>query len=248
MSRAILLSEYGAEPVVLETHDFHFEVLSTRITPDALRSKPELSQTIELSVNDRLAAHLAIHGQVAGSRLFKFHKQLLCRYADAQVRIKGKGHARPSIQEFLNLYGIDEDAYGLETAYKLYQRFGWEIRKKNPDFLGRMRRKPGAVLSEKRAGQKAPAPDADVIAELAVARFMCAVRARMKRYHRRLEKQARAYIYVETCGHTIRSAAELLEMPPSTVHHCCTAMRQRIGRNKTFSALLADALALPAAT
>ncbi len=248
LSRAILLSEYGAEPVVLENHDYLFEVVNTRITPDDLRrKKSELTAFVALAVNDRLAAHLARYGQIAGQRLFKYHKQLLCRYADAQTRARGKGHARPSIQEFLNLYGVDEDAYGLESAYKLYQRFGWEIGKKNADFLGRMRRKPGAVLSEKIAVDKGPDPNADIFAELAVARFMAAVQTCLKRYHRRLEKQTRAYIYVERCGHTIRSAADLLGIPPSTVHHRCSAMRQRLSRSHTFASLLADALALPAA-
>lgn len=248
MSRAILLSEYGAEPLVLDTHDILFEIVSTRITPDDLRKKQELTHFITFAVNARLAAHLARYGGVAGLRLFKFHKHLLCRYADAQVRVRGKGHARPAIQEFLNLYSVDEDAYGLETAYKLYQRFGWEIAKKSPQFVERMRRKPGAVLSEKMIVRKGPAADADLIAELAVVRFMSSVQARMKRYHRRLEKQARAYIYVERCGHTIRSAADVLGMPPSTVHHSCAAMRARITRNRTFAGLLAEALALPAET
>lgn len=242
LSRAILISEHGDEPVVLDSHDFLFEVINSRITPDDLRSKTALTRYIELHINDRLAAHLAQYGQIAGIRLFKFHKQLLCRYADAQVRAKGKGHARPAIQEFLYLYGVDEEDYGLETAYKLYQRFCWEIQKKNPRFLERMRRKPGAVLFEKK-NDRGPAPD--ISADLVVARFMSSVHHLMKRSHRRLEKQCRAYIYIHVSRMTFRDAAALLDMPIGTVHYSCNAMHRRMLRNPRLTSLLAEALALP---
>lgn len=245
MSRAILVSEYGAEPVTLESHDYLFEVINTRITPDDLRNKKELTHYIELVVNDRLAAHLAQHGLIAGLRLFKYHKHLLCRYADAQVRVKGKGYARPSIAEFLALYNVEEDAYSLESAYKLYQRFGWEIGRKNPRFLEQMRRKPGVVLFEKKQGRETVLPSGDFAAELAVARFMTSVQRLMKRTHTRLEKQARAYIYTEVAGMTYRDAAALLDMPLGTVHYSCRAMHLRLKRNAAIARLLGEALALP---
>lgn len=242
LSRAIMLSEHGAEPIVLDSHDILFEIINSRITPDDLRQKTQLTNFLELHINDRLAAHLSTYGHIAGARLYKFHKHLLCRYADAQVRVKGKGHARPAIQEFLNLYQVDEDQYSLETAYKLFQRFNWEIQKKNPHFLAQMRRKPGEVLSKKNTGDHS-APD--LPAELAVARFMSAIQLRMKRHHRRLEKQVRAYIYIEVSGLSTRQAAERLGLPHSTAAYCARAMRLRCIRNKTYSSLLEEALALP---
>lgn len=242
LSRAIIVAEHGPEPVVLDSHDFLFEVINSRITPDDLRNKTTLTQFIELHLNDRLAAHLGTYGHIAGIRLFKFHKQLLCRYADAQVRAKGKGRARPAIQEFLNLYGIEEDAYGLETAYKLYQRFCWEIQKKNPVFLEQMRRKPGVILFEKKQAREAvPGIDTD----LAVARFMSAVHHLMKRHHRRLEKQCRAYIYIHVSRMTFRDAAAILDIPIGTVHYSCNAMHHRMERNPRLASLLAESLALP---
>lgn len=246
MSRAILQCEYGNEPIQLAEHDIHWEIIATRVTNDDLRNKTQLTAYIQLQTNDRLAAHLARYGIIAGLRLYKFHKHLLCRYADAQVRVKGKGHARPAIQEFLNLYGVEEDAYSLESAYKLYQRFGWEIRRKNAHFLERMRRKPGAVLFEKKhTGDESPAAPG-IETELAVARFMSAVHNLMKRHHRRLEKQARAYIYIKACGMSFRDAAALLDMPIGTVHYSCNAMRRRMERNPRLSSLLTESLALPA--
>jgi len=248
LSRAIMLSEYGNEPIVLDTHDILFEIINSRLTPDDLRKRPTaLTTFVEITVGDRLASHLANYGQIAGARLYKFHKHLLCRYADAQVRTRGKGQARPAIQEFLNLYQVEEDAYGLETAYKLYQRFCWEIQKKNAGFLERMRRKPGAILSEKRATAKTGENHYNLVAELAVTNFMVSVRARLKRHHKRLEKQARAYIYVELAGLSVRQAADVMKIPPSTVHHCLGAMRRLCRKNATYNRLLDEALALPAA-
>jgi hypothetical protein len=242
LSRAIILAEHGPEPVVLDSHDILFEIINTRITPDDLRNKSGLTEFIELTVNDRLAAHLAEYGLIAGLRLFRFHKYLMCRYADAQVRARGKGHGRPALQEFLNLYHIEEDAYGLETAYKLYQRFCWEIQKKNAGFFARMRRKPGVVLCEKNKMEKS---SPSLPAELAVARFMSAVQIRMKRHHRSLEKQVRAYIYTHHFGLSVREAANKLCIPFGGAAYCARVMHRRISKNPTYARLLEESLALP---
>lgn len=245
MSRAILQCEYGAEPIHLAEQDITWEIISTRVTNDDLRKKTQLTAYISIVTNNRLAAHLARYGLIAGLRLYKFHKHLLCRYADAQVRVKGKGHARPAIQEFLNLYGIEEDHYSLDSAYKLYQRFHWEIKKKNSGFLERMRRKPGAIMFEKMKARDDIQPERDISAELAVARFMSAVHHLMKRNHRRLEKQARAYIYVCESGKSFREVSALLDQPIGTVHYSVSAMRRRMERNPRIASLLHESLALP---
>lgn len=242
LSRAIILAEHGPEPVVLDSHDILFEIINTRITPDDLRNKSGLTQFIELTVNDRLAAHLGEYGLIAGLRLFKFHKYMMCRYADAQVRARGKGHGRPALQEFLNLYNVEEDAYGLETAYKLYQRFCWEIQKKNTGFFAQMRRKPGAILCEKK---KAETPAFDLSAELAVSRFMAAVQIRMKRHHRSLEKQVRAYIYTDVLHLSVRQVAGQMGIPFGNVAYCARMMRLRITKNPTYARLIEESLALP---
>lgn len=245
MSRAIMISEHGPEPIALESHDFLFEVINSRLTTDNLRTRSELSSVIALQVNDRLAAHLSRYGLVAGLRLFKYHKHLLCRYADAQVRVKGKGYARPAIAEYLSLYGVEEDAYSLESAYKLFQRFGWEIGRKSPRFLERMRRKPGVVLFEKKSAREMAPQQQDFPTEVAIARFMGTVQRLMKRTHRKLEKQTRAYIYVQQLGLSYRETAALLDLPLGTVHYCCRSMEQRLSRNAALRRLFEEALALP---
>lgn len=242
LSRAIIFSEFGSEPVVLDEHDILFEIINTRITPNDLRLKPQLSQFIELTVNNRLAAHLAQYGEIAGARLFKFHKHILCRFVNAQSLPQTKITVMQALRNFLSIYGVTEDDYGLETAWKCHQRFNKEISKKNPHFFAQARNRSGVVLCKKTTGTK---PELDLFAEVAVSRFMTAVRFRMKRHHRRLEKQVRAYYYTEIMQMTVREAASAMGVPFRTVAYSAQVMRLRISKNPTYARLLQESLALP---
>lgn len=108
-----------------------------------------------------------------------------------------------------------------------------------------MRRKPGAVLFEKKYVRPDSHNPPDIEAEVAVARFMCSVRHLMKRTHRRLEKQARAYIYVHEAGMSFREVSATLDMPIGTVHYSCMAMKRHMERNPRLASLLTESLALP---
>lgn len=248
LSRAIILSEYGAEPVAIEPHDILFEVINSRITPDNLRAQPELSSVLCLSVQDRRAAHLARYGLLAGHRLMKFHHHLLCRFVDAQMRAQGpRRQLKDAIQDFLNLYRIEEDMYSFESAKKLYGRFFSRNQQKNAHFVARLRRKPsGEARNFSDDPPKTPEIDA-LPAELAVSRFMSKIHFLMNRYHSRLSEQARAYIYVCEFGISSGAVAEKLGIPQRTVQHRCLAMRRRMAANPTYERLLAESLALPVA-
>lgn len=256
MSRAIMLSEYGGEPVTLEAHDILFEIINTRITSEKINKKQELTSCITIAVNPRLAAHLAQHGRIAGIRLFKFHKYMLCRYADAQLRVKGKGHARPAIQEFLNLYGVEEDEYSLESAYKLFQRFGWNFDKKNANFSGHFRRNPGVKLSRKKKERARlcqpikPLTIAikDINVELAIGRFIAAYSRCFRRTPRILLKHARVYTYINMQALSVREAAEKLGMSRTGVQNSMSSFRSRMRRNPTVARMIEESIALSAAT
>lgn len=245
MSRLVMLAEFGSEPIVLENKHFLFEVLNTRIAPDDLRGRAELSGFIELQVNPRLAARLAEYGHVAGIRLFKYHKDVLCRFVNAQTLANPKMTVMSALKNFLAVYSIEEDHYSLDAAWKLHQRFDKEISQKNPHFLGHKRRNPSVVLSNFSRPKKAKpaAPDSQV--ELAAAKFMSAVRHLMKRPHRRLPEQATAYLYAEVAGYNARQIGEVLGIAHSTAHHRVRAMQYRCDKNPTYARLIAECIALP---
>lgn len=248
LSRAIILAEYGAEPVAIEPHDILFEVINTRITPKNLRAQTELSAVICLAVEDNRAYHLSQYGHLAGHRLLKFHHHLFCRFVDAQMRVPGKRRQlKEVIHDFLQLYHIEEDMYSFESAKKLYSRFFSRNRKKNAEFLERLRAKPsGEAFHFSKRQKKTPEIDA-LPAELAVSRFMSKVHFLMNRYHTRLSEQARAYIYVQEFGLSFRKTAETLDIPLITVFNRYHAMRRRMAANPTYERLLAESLALPVA-
>ncbi len=246
LSRAIILSEYGAEPVAIWPHDFLFEIINTRITPDNLRAQPDLSAVLCLAVSDPRAAHLAQHGPLAGHRLLKFHHHLLCRFVDAQVRVRGSSAIKDAIHDFLSLYNIEEDEYGFESASKLCQRFFSRNRKKNAAFVAALRSKSSCTGGNFCKSTKPPLDISELPAELAVSRFMSKVHFLMNRYHRRLSDQARAYIYMHVFEVPSTVIAEKLGVPDRTVRDRCLVMRRRMLKNPTYARLIDEALALPA--
>lgn len=247
LSRAIIVSEYGVDPVLIEPHDLLFELINTRITTDNLRAQPTLSTNISLVVNDRRAAHLAQYGFIAGARLLKFHHHMLCRFVDAQTRVRGSSAIKDAIIDFLQLYGVDEDAYSFESAAKLYQRFFLRHRKKNADFVAQLRRKSSAQ-SRNIVSRPIAIPDfSSLPAEGIVSKFMAEVHFLMNRYHKRLADQARAYIYVRQFCLPTQLVAQKLGIPHRTVQHRVSAMRRRLIHNPTYARLLAQAADLPPA-
>jgi hypothetical protein len=230
---------------MIENHDILFEVINSRITSDNLRAQPELSEWISLIVQDRRAAHLAQYPHLAGHRLMKFHHHMLCRFVDAWLRARPKGQIKEAIHDFLSLYGIEEDAYSFESAAKLYGRFLSRNRKKNAQFVARLRRKPSGVSRNFFTDEHAQPKESDLPAELAVSTYMCKVHVLMNRYHKRLSEQVRAYIYVHVFSVPTAEVAEKLNIPRRTVQHRCLAMQRRMAQNPTYERLLQEVAALP---
>jgi hypothetical protein len=136
--------------------------LFTFLTCSPLRTRMQrgsdlLSKEVSFLVNDQLAMHLQSNDWQIGSALLKFHKQELCKFAAAAVMLGYKGGAKSALYVWLKERGVGEDDYSLETAYKLWQRFGWKIVSgKSTTFLGQKRGKAALILAGKTARMPKP--------------------------------------------------------------------------------------------
>lgn len=254
MSRKVLLSQYGTEPISLDNHDPLFDTLScSRVRVSTIKNRSVLSSKISFALDDRIAQHVQAQAMQVGHRIFRLHKMMLCWYVVGCYRAKGKGVVWGSIEEFLSMHGVEEDEYAVETAHKLFQRFGWNFDKKNADFSGRMREKPGAKMSRKivrhASGIKTIKPLTitmrDIDAELAIGRFLVAYSRCFRRTPNFLPKHARVYTYITMQELSIRQAAQKLGMTRTGVQNSLSSFRARMRRNPTVARLIEDAIALP---
>jgi hypothetical protein len=254
LTRKVLLAHYGQEPFILENHDPLFDLLSgSRIRPASRRAADGLTHKAAFLVCDELALHMASHAHAIGIKLLRYHKQQLCWYTVAHVRGRGKGVARTAISDWLLMHGITEDDYGLDSAYKLWQRFGWNFGEKNPRFVGHLQPKPGGHLSNKtrrRANAVLPVRPLivrhkDIECELALGRFLGAYGSTFRRTPKVLPRHARVYVYVEVQGLSARDAARKLGIAHSTAAHAVSRMRYLMQRNPTVRHLWVASLGLP---
>lgn len=257
LTRRVLLAHYGGEPVIAPNHDILFDILSTApLRKSVHRNRAAMTSTISFSLADPIAIIVQRNAHTIAERLFRQHKNMMCWYAAAQVRAKGKGYARPAIADWLSLHDVDENEYGVDTAYKCFQRFGWIFDEKNARFSGQVRQKAAAKLSAKRSTRaKTVLPLeplkmrlSDIEVELVVSRFLTQYNQTFSRMPYKLAQHARVCAYIKIQGLSIRSAAEKLSIGKPGAEHAVRSMRQRMERNPTVKRLWEQSFALPAAT
>lgn len=123
LSRCMLLAEYGIEPLHLSSHDLLFQQLCYKRVVhknNFNRLERSLNSHIEICVNNSLAKRIKIHGEQLGYHLYAFHRRIMMNYIEAQTAVGVK--ARYALQNFYMEYGITEDDFDQDTAYKYWQR------------------------------------------------------------------------------------------------------------------------------
>lgn len=247
LTRRILLSEYGAEPLRIDASDMVFTIMSAlrgeRCRDSTARAM--LSTTITLQLSARLARQVETHKWSAGLALLKYHKDIMNRYAHAHMMC-----GRPAwgaLQAFLATYGVTEDEYGLDTAYKNWQRFGWFFDGKNGDFRIQRRRKAGVNVATLPTARKNNRITMDAAAlDALAASCLTELQTVLKDLPPRLGEWLRYYIYVEVGGHSKRTAARALRLQVHTVYRGVCHIRRRRQESATFERVLAPMLALTA--
>lgn len=252
MTLRALQAEYGQGPIVMSNHDPLFTFLTcSPLRTRMMRSSDLLSTNVTFMVDDRLALHLQTYDWQIGSALLKMHKQELCKFAATAVMLGYKGGAKSALYVWLTDMKISEDEYSLETAYKLWQRFGWKYyAHKSSTFLAQMRGKAADILSKKRGvvpkavkplrKNQLTLPEIEI--ELAAHRFTKAVGNCFSRPAKKLAGHARIYYYVSHTDMSTREVSKLLGIPHATVTYATRSIRHQAEHNITLRRLLADAL------
>jgi len=246
MSKRILEAEYGAQPIRIGRSDLLFAYLCFTPVRDRVnynRAIRILSQNISIEVNDQLGYHLSKQAHLIGLTLFKIHKDQMCRRAAAAVQL-GQA-ARPALLAWLEMYGIEEDEYGLDTAYKTWQRFQWNIEEKNTEISVHFRGKTAAkVYKNKRAEMPLVIEQEIIDIELKLNNFIQCLNDRLK-VPKLFAGHARCYFYVVIGRMSFRKAAQILSMHFTTVRYGVLAVQTWAQRNALVAHCLAEIGGLP---
>lgn len=251
MSRKVLLAQYGAEPIALKNHDPLFDLMSGTLQRHSAGIRNEsLSATIQFALSKSIARSLTLSPHEIGWRLLRFHKQQMCWYAVSQVRLKGKGVAMQAIRDWLSLHEVNEEDYGLETAYKLWLRFGWDFDRKNAFFSARLRRKsegikPAACANFKPLELRRSNSFDDIVLGLRAQSFLQEYESKFKHVPKSLHKHITVYLLIHRQHLSQRDAAAKLQMTRYNVRSALASIDRRAARNRAFAAMLGSALALP---
>ena len=252
LSLRALRAAYGQGPIVLSNHD----TLFTFLTCSPLRSRMTsramvLSSEATFVVNNALAQHLQANACKVGAALFKFHKLELCRFAASAVILGYKGGAKAGLYVWLRMNGVGEDEYSLDSAYKLWQRFGWKFcAEKSTTFLSQINGKAAGIMAKKQAimpkSVKPLQPRSLTLSqieiELAANRFTESVKRCFRRPPHKLSYHARIYYYSLSSGMSARDLSKYLSIPVSSITYASRTIRKQALQNLTLSRLLSDAL------
>lgn len=254
MSRKVLLAQYGAGVITLRSHDPLFDLISGAHPRHSAGVRNEhLSCTVRVAVSRPLAKLITLSAHEIGWRLLRLHKQQLCWYAVSQVRMKGKGAALPAIRDWLSLHDVEEDEYQLETAYKLWLRFGWDFDRKNAFFSARLRSKSSGRKTGERAKNETFKPLElrrgitfdDVVLGLRASSLLDEYKTMFKTVPQSLHKHITVYLVIHRQHLSQRDAAAKLDMTRYNVRVALDSIERRAGKNRAFATMLASALALP---
>lgn len=248
-----LAYEYGSGSIVMNNHD----PLFTFLTCSPLRTRTSrgydlLSSQVIFHVNDELALHLQQYDWQVGAALLRMHKRELCQFAAAAVALGHRGGAKDALYLWLKMRGVSEDEYSLETAYKLWQRFGWKLSsEKSATYFAQIRGKAADTLRKKRntvpkhikTFNATSLTLSQIEVELAANRFVGALKKCFRRCPAKIAYHARIYYYATYAGlKSHRDVARTLGIPASTIHYAVRSIKAQASKNITMSRLLSDAL------
>jgi hypothetical protein len=246
MSKRILEAEYGAQPIQIGRHDLLFAYLCFSPLQDRLnyqRADVILSDKILIEVGKNFGYHIYKQAHLIGINLFRIHKDQMCRHAAFAVQ-QGKG-VRPALLSWLEMHGIEEDHYGLDTAYKAWQRFRWKIEEKNTEFSIHFSHMAGVKVYKKKRADIPLILEQDLIEiELKLSNFIACLNEQLK-VRKLFNGHARCYFYVVIGGMSFRKAAELLSVHFTSVRYGVTVVQAWAAKNRMVAHCLAQISDLP---
>lgn len=253
LSKRVLISEYGNEPIVMNNHDplFYLLTCAPLRTRRTVGISDQLSTTVTFLVNERLALHIKKYDWQIGFALLKHHKRELCQFTASAVTLGFKGGAKGALYFWLQDKRVAEDEYSLETAYKLWQRFGWKICEgKNTTFCVSLRGKAAAFSDAKRRHVPKPGKPiqwqkmtlSEIEIELAAIRFAKAVSQCFTRQPKKLAGHARIYYYAQYTQLSEVCLSRRLDMPRTSLRRAVQSIRMKCEKNITLRRMIWEAL------
>jgi hypothetical protein len=131
LSKRILLSEYGQEPLRFDRNELIQDQLRT-IRFNSRGYQPRtlewLSETITITVHDDLARFVCLKNSNIGIALFNYHREVMLRFVEVMVSMNVP--AREAIRRFYAKHGIDEYDYSSESAYRRWTDYSAKRKEK----------------------------------------------------------------------------------------------------------------------
>lgn len=225
-----ILTRHTPMPISINKYDTLFVVLSSQRSEriSTVRGKILLPCVVTFDVHSRLARHISQHPTRIGFAILKYHKEMLHRHVVGVLTENPKASAWDAIKQYLDTYGITEDDYPLETAYKNWQRFGWNFSKKNRQKAGQFSRKTGVKSSDnlipkkgekKHAGRSGAQPVfSDLELDQLSEQIFFQVNTLFKDLPKRFAFWVQSYVYIYVGKHSCRSAARTLCTNRQTIY------------------------------
>ncbi len=248
LSKRILEAEYGPDlPLRIRANDILFSML----THTQLRDRSSLVRTADLltaetqfELDDALARHIERRCYQAGRHLFRWHKDLICRYVDTCLR-RGMT-ARGALVEFYDLHQVTEDDFSLESAWKMWQRHNRESNRKNPVFSTGIRGATAVknckeITRRRKVKTALPVERIDDMSARLVDVLQGCLRAVPKKTHAHL----RCYLYKRYSGLSEEQMCRRLHRSPRGLYYGAAVIRTWKATDATFRRLLEQIVDLP---
>lgn len=124
LSRKILLTEYGPEPIHLGERNLLYRQMCYRVdrTPWLMRHQQILTTTIQIQINRHLWEKVKQAPHQIGYHLYELHKDRMFTWVSGRVS-SPESEQLGAIRLYLERYRVEEDEFSLDTAYRLWKRF-----------------------------------------------------------------------------------------------------------------------------
>jgi hypothetical protein len=251
-SAKIILTEYGSkQPITPGRADWLSDVIridrsQTRFT---LEEESVIGSGIQVKVPGLIAEQIKSQGLRLGIVIHRLHLENLSRHMVAcAMRFPSKGLAMSALRDFYTHYGISDDDFSLESAYREYSRF----RKKF--FANPATNKTARVLSDSRIWQRRDNTvnhinheGLDALCRILDTRLES---SRIRR-HKVLARQAYIFIYAVRGGRDIGEISRRFKVHRANVYRAIARIKSRLRQDRHFSRVLSPIIdplfVLPAA-
>jgi hypothetical protein len=249
-SAKILATEYGGQsPITPGRADWLSDIL--RINRSDTRFTPEEEAIIQsglmIQVPPPVAQLVEAQSLRIGIVIHRLHLENLSRHmAACAIRCPGKGHATAAMRDYYQMYGLDDDDFSPESAYREYSRFSKKfLSKPATNIAADVRPKSRVWQQADTSVQRINHEQLDRICAYLDERF---AEARIRRVQI-LSQHAHMYIYAVRGGRDVAAIARRFKRHRANVYRALAHIRHRLKNDervaKAMRPLLNPSFVLP---